>query len=146
RWVEGAGRAARLGVRELRPDVLGGTRAPRRVAVPPRGTAGARVAVRPARRGRGRGGGFALDSIGPLGLGARRDRIDLPWDATVYPPLVTARLQASGARAPRRREQGTTPPRPLGAGRLFESRPARVPGHGLRHRHGQATARRRQRI
>src|SRR5256886_10038401 len=36
---------------------------------------------------------------------SRRDRIDLPWDAAVYPPLVTVRLRASVARAQRRRER-----------------------------------------
>ena len=142
RWVNGTRRTARLRVRELRPDVLGGPQPPRRIAVPPLGTARDRVSVRPARRGRERGGGFALDSIGPLGLGARRERIDLPWDAAVYPPLVTARLQASVARAQRRREQGITPLRQLGEGRLFESLRDWVPGDDLRHIDWKATARR----
>ncbi len=100
------------------------------------------MSVRPVRRGRERGGGFALDSIGPLGLGARRDRIDLPWDAAVYPPLVTVRLQASVARAQRRREQGITPLRQRGEGRLFESLRDWVPGDDLRHIDWKATARR----
>src|SRR2546430_1414169 len=142
RLVNGTRRIARLRVRELRPDVLGGPQPPRRIAVPPLGTARDRVSVRPARRGRERGGGFALDSIGPLGLGARRERIDLPWDAAVYPPLVTARLQASVARAQRRREQGITPLRQLGEGRLFESLRDWVPGDDLRHIDWKATARR----
>ena len=142
RWVNGTRRTARLRVRELRPDVLGGTQPSRRIAVPPLGTARERVSVKPARRGRERGGGFALDSIGPLGLGARRARIDLPWDAAVYPPLVTVRLQASVARAQRRREQGITPQRQLGEGRLFESLRDWVPGDDLRHIDWKATARR----
>ena len=142
RWVNGTRRLARLRVRELRPDVLGGSQPSRRIAVPPLGTARDRVTVRPARRGRERGGGFAVDSIGPLGLGARRDRIDLPWDAAVYPPLVIARLQASVARAQRRREQGMTPLRQLGEGRLFESLRDWVPGDDLRHIDWKATARR----
>ena len=83
RWVNATHRTARLRLRELRPDVLGGMQPPRRIAVPPLGTARDLVSVRPVRRGREHGGGFALDSIGPLGLGARRDRIDLPWDAAV---------------------------------------------------------------
>src|SRR5213076_2290840 len=142
RWVNATHRTARLRLRELRPDVLGGTQPPRRIAVPPLGTARDRVSVRPVRRGRERGGGFALDSIGPLGLGARRDRIDLPWDAAVYPPLVTVRLQASVARAQRRREQGITPLRQRGEGRLFESLRDWVPGDDLRHIDWKATARR----
>jgi len=141
-WVNATHRTARLRLRELRPDVLGGTQPPRRIAVPPLGTARDRVSVRPVRRGRERGGGFALDSIGPLGLGARRDRIDLPWDAAVYPPLVTVRLQASVARAQRRREQGITPLRQRGEGRLFESLRDWVPGDDLRHIDWKATARR----
>jgi uncharacterized protein (DUF58 family) len=142
RWVNRGPRTARLRLREVRPEVLGGTQPPRRVAVPPHGTTRDRVAVRPARRGRERGGGFALDSIGPLGLGVRRHWIDLPWDAAVYPPLVTARLQASVARAQRRREQGITPLRQLGEGRLFESLRDWVPGDDLRHIDWKATARR----
>src|SRR5256885_8890108 len=115
------------------PGGGGGRRPPRRIAVPPLGTARDRVSVRPVRRGRERGGGFALDSIGPLGLGARGDRIALPWDAAVYPPLVTVRLQASVARAQRRREQGTPPLRQRGEGRLFGALGAWVPGDGLHH-------------
>src|ERR1051325_2285778 len=101
------------------------------------GAAGAR-----GRGGQTRGGGCALDSSGPLGRGARRDRIELPWDAAVYRPLVTARLQASVARAQRRREQGITPLRQLGEGRLFESLRDWVPGDDLRHIDWKATARR----
>jgi len=142
RWTNGTRRAARLRLREVRPDVLGGAQPPRRIAVPARATRRETVPVRPARRGRERGGEFVIDSIGPLGLGLRRDRIDLPWDAAVYPPLVTVRLQASVARAQRRREQGITPLRRLGEGRLFESLRDWVPGDDLRHIDWKATARR----
>ncbi len=142
RWTNRTRRAARLRVREVRPDVLGGAQPVRRVAVPARGARRETVPVRPARRGRERGGGFVVDSIGPFGLGLRRQRIDLPWDAAVYPPLVTVRLQASVARAQRRREQGITPLRRLGEGRLFESLRDWVPGDDLRHIDWKATARR----
>src|SRR5204863_188907 len=60
----------------------------------------------------------------------------------VYPPLVTVRLQASVARAQRRREQGLTPLRQRGEGRLFESLRDWVPGDDLRHIDWKATARR----
>lgn len=144
RWTNGTRRAARLRVREVRPDVLGGAQPVRRVVVPARGARRETVPVRPARRGRERGGAFVIDSIGPLRLGLRRQRIDLPWDAAVYPPLVTVRLQASVARAQRRREQGITPLRRLGEGRLFESLREWVPGDDLRHIDWKATARRRK--
>jgi uncharacterized protein (DUF58 family) len=145
-WRNGASRAARLRLRELRPEVLGGTQPPRWIRVPARGAARETVPVIPARRGRQGpgvgGGGFVLDSVGPLGLGLRRDRIALPWEVVVYPPLVTVRLQASVARAQRRREQGITPLRRLGEGRLFESLRDWVPGDDLRQIDWKATARR----
>src|SRR5260370_42117 len=142
RWVKRTRRAARLRVREVRPDVLGGTQPPRHVALPPAGEARDTVPVRPVRRGRERGGGFVLDALGPLGVGAWRDRIDLPWDAVVYPPLVSVRLRRSVAQVQRRREQGVTPLRRLGEGRLFESLREWVPGDGLRHIDWKATAKR----
>jgi uncharacterized protein (DUF58 family) len=141
-WRNGAPRAARLRLREVRPELLGGAQPPRWIRVPARGAARETVPVTPARRGRQTGGGFVLDSVGPLGLGMRRDRIALPWDVAVYPPLVTVRLQASVARAQRRREQGIAPLRRLGEGRLFESLRDWVPGDDLRHIDWKATARR----
>src|SRR5216110_2631697 len=125
-------------------------RAPRRSVAAARGTsrparrrAAAEMDRRSrARRGRQRGGGFVLDSVGPLGLGLRRERIALPWEVAVYPPLVTVRLQASLARAQRRWEQGITPLRRLGEGRLFESLRDWVPGDDLRHIDWKATGRR----
>jgi uncharacterized protein (DUF58 family) len=144
RWVNGTGRRARLRLREVRPDLLGGTQPPRRIAVPPLGEARELVAVIPVRRGRERAGGFVVDSTGPLGLGRRRCRVDLPWDAAVYPPLVSVRLRASVAQAQRRREQGITPLRRIGEGRLFESLREWVPGDDLRHIDWKATARRRK--
>src|SRR5881398_2788144 len=142
RWRNGAPRAARLRLREVRPDLLGGAQPPRWIRVAARGETREVVAVNPARRGRQRGGGFVLDSVGPLGLGLRRERIALPWEVAVYPPLVTVRLQASLARAQRRWEQGITPLRRLGEGRLFESLRDWVPGDDLRHIDWKATGRR----
>ncbi len=144
RWVNGTGRRARLRLREVRPDLLGGAQPPRRIAVPPLGEARDVVAVVPVRRGRERAGGFVVDSTGPLGLGRRRGQVQLPWDAAVYPPLVSVRLRASVAQAQRRREQGITPLRQIGEGRLFESLREWVPGDDLRHIDWKATARRRK--
>src|SRR5204862_149707 len=93
RWRNGAPRTARLRLREVRPELLGGAQPPRWIRVPARGQARETVPVTPARRGRQTEGGFVLDSVGPLGLGLRRERIALRWEVAVYPPLVTVRLQ-----------------------------------------------------
>jgi uncharacterized protein (DUF58 family) len=142
RWTNRAGRRARLRVREVRPGLLGGLQPPRAFVVAPRSRTADTVPVVPQRRGRERGGGFVVDSTGPLGLGVRRMRLDLPWDAAVYPPLVAVRLRASLAQAMRRREQGARPLRQLGEGRLFESLREWVPGDDLRHIDWKASARR----
>src|SRR2546426_8287691 len=146
RWRNGGPRAARLRLREVRPELLGGAQPPPWIRGPARGEARETVPVTPAPRGRQTGGGFVLDSVGPLGLGLRRERIALPWEVAVYPPLVTVRLQASVARAQRRREPGMTPLRRLGEGRLFESLRDWVPGDDLRHIDWKATGRRGQGI
>ncbi|PYO73407.1 MAG: hypothetical protein DMD64_07400 [Gemmatimonadetes bacterium] len=154
RWTNPARRPARLHVREVRPDILGGPQPPRAVRIPPLSTTRERVAVIPRRRGRetgggegsagggGGAGGFVLDSIGPLGLGRHRVRMALPWDVVVYPPLVSVRLRASVAEALRRRDAGSKPIRRIGEGRLFESLREWVPGDDLRHIDWKATARR----
>jgi uncharacterized protein (DUF58 family) len=143
RWRNTTRRRARLRVREVRPDLLGGTQPPRRLSVPGRGETRETLPVTPVRRGRERGAGaFVVDSIGPLGLGMRRATLALPWDAGVYPPLVSVRLRASVAQAQRRRDQGIMPLRQLGEGRLFESLREWVPGDDLRHIDWKATARR----
>ena len=144
RWINKTTRRARLRVREDRPDLLGGLQPPRALLVPPRSRAADTVPVVPRHRGRERAGSLMVDSTGPLGLGVRRVRVDLPWDASVYPPLVAVRLRASLAQAMRRREQGARPLRQLGEGRLFESLREWVPGDDLRHIDWKATARRRK--
>ena len=72
RWSNGARRRARLRVREIRPDLLGGAQPPRMVAVPAEGGTRETLSAIPVRRGRETSGGFVVDSIGPLGLGRRR--------------------------------------------------------------------------
>jgi len=146
RWTNASGRRARLRVREVRPDILGGPQPPRDLRIAPRAVGRETVPVVPLRRGRERGGGgaagFILDSLGPLGLGRRRVRVPLPWEVVVYPPLVSVRLRASVAEAMRRRDAGMKPIRRLGEGRLFESLREWVPGDDLRHIDWKATARR----
>ncbi len=144
RWTHASRRHARLRVREIRPEILGGSQPPRPVAVPPDGVTREDLPVVPRQRGREMGGGFVVDSIGPLGLGRRRRRIETPWEVVVYPPLVSMRLRASVAQALRRREAGMKPIRQLGEGRLFESLREWVPGDDLRHIDWKATARRRK--
>src|SRR5438552_4314659 len=95
RWTNPAARRARLQVREVRPDILGGVQPPRAVRIPPRSVTPERVPVIPRRRGRetGGAGGFVLDSIGPVGLGRRGVDVPLAWDVVVYPLLVSLWLR-----------------------------------------------------
>ena len=143
RWTNPSRRRARLRVREVRPEILGGAQPPRSVAIPPSSATRETVPVVPLRRGRETAGtgGFVLDSLGPLGLGRHRTRLPLPWEVVVYPPLVSVRLRASVADA-LRRDAGTKPIRQLGEGRLFESLREWVPGDEIRHIDWKATARR----
>lgn len=142
RWLNASSRAARLRVREVRPDLLGATQPPRALVVPARGRIREELPVVALRRGRETAGAFVIDSIGPLGLGRRRYSVQLPWDVIVYPPMVSMRLRASVAEALRRRDVGSKAIRQLGEGRLFESLREWGPGDDLRHIDWKATARR----
>ena len=144
RWTNGSARPARLHVREIRPDILGGSQPARALHVPAQSTQRDTVPVAPVRRGRETTGGFFVDSVGPLGLGRRRMRFDMPWEVVVYPSLASVRLRASVAEALRRRDAGSKPVRQLGEGRMFESLREWVPGDDLRHIDWKATARRRK--
>jgi len=146
RWHNQARRRARLRVRELRPEILGGLEAARAVRVPARGDQSDVVQVVPVRRGHETAGAFTIDSIGPMGLGRVRTSLALPWDVRVYPVLTTLRRRAAVAQALRRREQGRRPFRRLGEGRLFESLRDFVPGDDPRHVDWKASARRRKLI
>ena len=144
RWTNKSRRRANLSVREVRPDILGGSQPARAISVAPHSATRETVTVVPVRRGRERAnaGGFVVDSFGPLGLGRHRARLPVPWDVVVYPPLVSVRLRASVAEALRRRDAGLKPIRRLGEGRLFESLREWGPGDDLRHIDWKATARR----
>jgi uncharacterized protein (DUF58 family) len=146
RWRNGAPRRARLRVREVRPDVLGGTLAPRQVVIAAHGETREALPVVAVRRGHETAGGFAVDSGGPLGLGVRRSQLALPWEVRVYPALTALRRRAAVAQAVRRRELGRQPVRRLGEGRLFESLRDFVPGDDPRLIDWKATARRRKLI
>jgi len=144
RWSNGGPRRARLRVREVRPDLLGGVQPARALSVPADSDRREALSVVPLRRGREESGGFVVDSFGPLGLGRRRATVGLPWEVIVYPPLVSIRLRASVAQAQRRRDAGMKAIRELGEGRLFESLREWVPGDDIRHIDWKATARRRK--
>jgi len=146
RWENRAGRRARLQVRELRPEIVGGLLPVRPVDIMARGASGERVEVRPVRRGRETAGALHVDAYGPLGLGRRRIALPLPWEVVVYPPLLPARGRAALVDARRRREAGLRPVRRLGEGRLFESLREWVPGDDVRTIDWKATARRRKMI
>lgn len=143
RWRNASHRGARLRVREIRPDLLGGVQPPRFVVVPARGAVREEQTILPKRRGREDAGHFVVDSVGPWGLGLRRGTVALPWKVIVYPPMVSARLRASVAQS-LRHQIGRRPERQLGAGRLFESLREFVPGDDPRHVDWKATARRRK--
>jgi len=142
RWSNESARTARLLVREIRPDILGGPQPSRSLRLKAKAAMRDTVPVLPVKRGRASSGSFFVDSTGPLGLGRRRLRFELPWDVVVYPPLVSMRLRASVAEALRRRDAGLKAVRQLGEGRLFESLREWVPGDDLRHIDWKATARR----
>jgi uncharacterized protein (DUF58 family) len=146
RWRNRSHRRARLHVREVRPEVVGGIQPARQVEVPARGERRESLTVVPAHRGHETGGVLALDSVGPLGLGVRRAQVPLPWEVRVYPSLTALRRRAAAAQVLRRRELGRQPHRRLGEGRLFESLRDFVPGDDPRHIDWKATARRRKLI
>ncbi|HYK11917.1 MAG TPA: DUF58 domain-containing protein [Gemmatimonadales bacterium] len=143
-WTNAGVRAARVRIRETRPDLVGGTLPPRAIVIPAGGQTVERLTLLGVHRGHDEAGEMHLDSIGPLGLGVVRRRIALPWDVTVFPPLVSLRLRASVAQALRKRDAGMKPIRRLGEGRFFESLREWVPGDDLRHIDWKATARRRK--
>jgi len=143
-WRNRSRRTARLRIRELRPELLGGLQPPRRIVVRAGSGQRERLAVSPVRRGHEVQGSLTVDSVGPFGMGLRRRTVALPWEVRVYPALTALRRRAAIAQALRRRELGRQPLRRLGEGRLFESLRDFVPGDDPRHIDWKATARRRK--
>jgi len=142
-WTNNGRRPARLWVREVRPDLLGGVLPPRAVRVPKGATERELQTAHPVRRGKESGGWFSVRSTGPLGLGLKQRRVESRWQVTVYPGLPISRLKASIAEAARRPEYGLRQARRLGEGSQFESLREWVPGDDTRHIDWKATARRR---
>lgn len=146
RWRNPHRRGGTVRLREYRPDVLGGVQPVRSLGLVPRGVVTERVRVTPRHRGRQGGGWFAVRSYGPMGLGWRQGRVNVPWEVTVFPTIVSTRLRASLAEAMRHRVAGLRPMRRLGEGRIFESLREWVPGDDTRHMDWKASARRRKLI
>ena len=143
RWRNAGRRRARLLVREMLPEPLGGAAGPTRsVMIPGSGGADERLDVRPVRRGRGSGGRLTIRALGPLGLAWRQFSRNLPWTTTVYPALERLSLRALPAEQARRREAGLRNVRRLGEGRIFETLREWVPGDDTRSIDWKATARR----
>jgi uncharacterized protein (DUF58 family) len=145
-WRNPTRHRARLSVREIRPDLLGGVQEARSLDVPAQGVRKESLTAWPRERGRERAGWFALRSQGPLGLGMRQVRVSLPWSVLVYPSLPASRLKAAIAAAVRRRDPGLKNIRRLGVGRQFESLREWVPGDDTRLIDWKATSRHRKLI
>ena len=142
RWTLDAPAPQRIRVREAYPGPLGGADLPERTLRVVPGVTRERLDLTPLRRGRGQGGRISVRRLGPLGLAWRQERIDLPWDAIVYPRLTGASLRSLPARSARRREAGLRNMRRPGEGRLFETLREWVPGDDTRIIDWKATARR----
>ena len=142
RWVLGGTRAQHILVRDHFPAPLGGADLPARTLRLIPGVNHERYDVMPLRRGTGRGGRLAVRRLGPLALAWRQLRIDVPWEATVFPRLAGVALRALPNRMARRREAGLRTIRRPGEGRLFESLREWIPGEDTRSIDWKATARR----
>src|SRR3989442_3376310 len=101
RWTNRTRRPARLRLREVRPELLGGTQPPREITVPPQGDVRETVAVVPVRRGRELAGGFVVGSTGAPGPWRGRSALVAPLDVAAQPPPVTIPLRAAVAVASR---------------------------------------------
>jgi uncharacterized protein (DUF58 family) len=132
-----------LEVRESLPPSLqlrgSGTRV---VELPASGRTRETLSVDPMRRGKGSSGPIHVRLLGPWGLAIRQGRLNLPWEATVFPPLKGVALRSLLTPAQRRREAGLRSVRQLGEGRVFESLAEWVPGEDTRTIDWKATARR----
>ncbi len=143
RWRHRGRRQLRILVREELPEPLGGADSPeRRLSLPAFRETEELLQVTPTRRGVGEGGTLHIRVEGPMGLSWRQARLELPWTATVYPPLLGASLRALPLGSARRREAGLRNVRRPGEGRLFEGLREWVPGDDTRIIDWKATARR----
>jgi uncharacterized protein (DUF58 family) len=142
RWSHAGRRPAELLVREALPPPLGFATPARTLQVPAGRVTREALRIAPARRGRGEGGRMDVRIRGPMGLAWWQTRVDLPWRATVFPPLAAASVRALPPQARRRREAGLRQVQRRGEGRLFEGLREWVPGDDTRTIDWKATARR----
>ncbi|HEU4801531.1 MAG TPA: DUF58 domain-containing protein [Gemmatimonadales bacterium] len=142
RWELGGTATQAIRVREWWPQPLGGGSLPERQVVLQPGFTDERVDIEPVRRGQGSGGRIALRRLGPWGLAWRQSRLDLPWNATVFPSLTGVARRGLPTQAERRREAGLRTARRPGEGRMFEGLREWVQGDDTRIIDWKATARR----
>ena len=142
RWELGGTATQAIRVREWWPQPLGGGSLPERQVVLRPGFTDERVDIEPVRRGQGSGGRIALRRLGPWGLAWRQSRLDLPWNATVFPSLTGVARRGLPTQAERRREAGLRTARRPGEGRMFEGLREWVQGDDTRIIDWKATARR----
>lgn len=141
RWTLEASRGQTLLVRETLPPPLGVGPLTRKLRLAP-GETTERLDITPRTRGKGSGGRVDLRRLGPLGLAWRQARLEVPWEATVYPTLAGVALRSLPTRISRRREAGLRNIRRPGEGRLFETLREWVAGDDTRIIDWKATARR----
>jgi uncharacterized protein (DUF58 family) len=142
RWTARGRRRLRLLVREVLPDLLGGSLPPRLLSLEPGRGVTELLDVTPARRGRAAVPPLWVRVLGPLGLVWRQGTVARPWTVTVYPNLAGASLRALPAQSSRRREAGLRSIRRPGEGRMFAGLREWVPGDDTRIIDWKATARR----
>jgi uncharacterized protein (DUF58 family) len=143
RWTNPVARRLTLRIREVFPaQLVPAAGAERRIELQRHATWREDITLQPLQRGRGAGGRIHLRVRGPWGLVWRQARIELPWQAVVYPNLVGASLRSLPTQAQRRREAGFRSVRRIGEGRMFESLKEWVPGEDTRTIDWKATARR----
>lgn len=142
-WQNAMARPASILVRERLPPLLG-SEAPRdRLGtIPPHGAWREELPMHPIARGAAAGARIDLRVSGPWGFVWRQGRLDVPWQATVFPNLRNAGLRALPGQIQRRREAGLRAVRRLGEGRVFESLREWVPGDETRIIDWKASAKR----
>lgn len=142
RWRHGQRRTLTVLAQETLPPPLGLATGVRRLRLAPGGATIEELLIAPLVRGRGAGGRIDLRILGPLGLAWWQRRLELPWEATVFPSLIGASLRALPPQTRRRRQAGLRNVRRPGEGRLFEGLREWVPGDDTRIIDWKATARR----
>ena len=143
RWSHSLARPQTLRVREVFPPMLRAeSGAERRLVLPAGDPTIEELQLYPEQRGKGAGGMMHLRVLGPWGLAWSQRKLDLPWQATVYPNLVGASLRTLPTQSQRRREAGFRSIRRIGEGRQFESLKEWVSGEDTRTIDWKATARR----